>query len=161
MLTHKDPYGNASYLTSQNITSNQDLMNACAAEYYANRSGPWTAGPPDGDAFPSLPAILNGSTTISDEAQAQNTSHYLAEGADASVMAGYEAQHKLLVTALGTPSRAAYELINTNYGGFSMATMRPFSRGTITVSINQFPDLKRFVKLSPYSFNLPKPFSLR
>lgn len=107
------------------------------AEYYANRTGPWTAGPPDGDAFPALSYITNGSTTIPDAAIAQTAEAFLDEDTDPTVIAGYDAQRKLLVAALNETTRAAYELINTNYGAFSVAVMRPFSRGTVKLNSSE------------------------
>lgn len=108
-------------------------MYAAEQEYTMNRTGPWTAGPPDGNAFPALPYILNGSSTIISDAQAQTRGEYLQNGSDPTVIAGHDAQHILLVTALQDRTRAAYELLNFNYGAFSNAVMRPFSRGVVNV----------------------------
>jgi hypothetical protein len=113
-------------------------MTQAQEEYRLKRTGPWTAGPPDGDAFPSLQQIVDGTNTILSDAQAQNTDQYLPENTDPTVLAGYGAQHDLLVTALQNMTRAAYELLNFNYGAFSNANMRPFSRGTITVHVAFF-----------------------
>lgn len=108
-------------------------MNEYQEEYTANRTGPWTAGPPDGDAFPALSNIVEVNDTIVSDAGAQSNGAYLPEGSDSTVVAGYIAQHALQVRALQDNTRAGYELLNFNYGAFSNANMRPFSRGTITV----------------------------
>lgn len=103
-------------------------------QWTANRTGPWTAGPPDGNAFLALSYIVNGSDAIVTEAQNQPSDQYLPINTDSTVIAGFDAQRSLLLKALQDKSRAAYELLNFNYGAFSNANMRPFSRGTITVS---------------------------
>lgn len=108
-------------------------MKEAQEEYTVNRTGPWTAGPPDGDAFPALQYIIEGTNTIVSDARNQPGSQYLPENSDSAVIAGYAAQHKLLVSALQDETRAAYELLNFNYGAFSNAIMRPFSRGSIKV----------------------------
>jgi len=133
------PYQNQSYMTSSRVAANATLMNQAEAEYYASRTGPWTSGPPDGDAFPPLLAITNGSSAIVDAASTQSATTFLVNNSDSTVTTGFNAQRQLLVNALRNSSRAAYELLNTNYGSFSVANMRPFSRGTITLkSSNPF-----------------------
>jgi len=133
------PYKNQSYITSSIIAANATLMKQAEADFYANRTGPLTSGPPDGDAFPPLLAITNGSTAIIDAANMQSAGAFLVNNSDTTVTAGFDAQHRLLVNALQNSSRAAYELLNTNYGSFSVANMRPFSRGTIMLqSSNPF-----------------------
>ena len=120
-------------MTSVQIRYNDTLMTQAQIEYTNNRTGPWTSGPPDGDAFPALSHIVDSSDTIIREAQAQYVDEYLQVGSDQTVVAGYGVQHELLVNALQDETRAAYELLNFNYGAFSNANMRPFSRGTVTV----------------------------
>lgn len=128
------PYQNRSYITSQTILANATLNRQAEAEFYANGTGPWTSGPPDGDAFPPLSAITAGFNTIVAGAQSQTGGQYLASGSDATIIAGFDAQLALLTAALQNDSRAAYELLNYNYGSFSVANMRHFSRGTVIVS---------------------------
>lgn len=130
-----DPYQNHSYLTSVQIAHNNTLMDQAAAQYMDSRTGPWTSGPPDGDAFLSLPSMVNGSTSIVDIAQAQSADEYLVANTDPTVIAGFEAQRQLLIAALNSSDRAALEVLNFNYGAFSNANMHPFSRGTITVGL--------------------------
>lgn len=126
-----DPYQNPTLITSDTISTSQTLMAEAQAQFYANRTGPWTSGPPDGDAFPPLSAITNNSTSIVSRVNKQTATQYLVNGSDPHVISGFSAQLKLLVSALRDESRAAYELLNTNYGSFSIANMRPLSRGSI------------------------------
>jgi hypothetical protein len=102
--------------------------------YQANRTGPWTAGPPDGNAFPALSVLTNRSPSIITKAQTQKAMDYLPADVHPNVLAGFDAQRQLLIKALQDPKRAAYELLNFNYGVFSNVNMRPFSRGTVKAS---------------------------
>lgn len=116
------------------IASNYTLFNRFGAIYQANRTGPWTAGPPDGDAFPALSVLTNMSLSIITKAQTQKAIDWLPADVHPNVLAGFDAQRQLLIKALQDPKRAAYELLNFNYGAFSNVNMRPFSRGTVKVS---------------------------
>lgn len=116
------------------IASNYTLFNQFGAIYQANKTGPWTAGPPDGNAFPALSVLTNMSLSIITKAQTQRATDWLPADVHPNVLAGFDAQRQLLITALQDPKRAAYELLNFNYGAFSNVNMRPFSRGTIKVS---------------------------
>ncbi|KAK5201184.1 hypothetical protein LTR16_003550, partial [Cryomyces antarcticus] len=131
------PYNNHSHIYPTLLSTNASFNAAAEAEYYANRTGPWTAGSPDGVAFPSLPDIVNGSTSIADEAEKQADDEYLVPGLDATVVAGYGAQKSALIAALLDRNRAAYEIINNNAGSLTVATMRPFTRGTVQITSSE------------------------
>lgn len=88
-------------------------------------------------AFSPLPAVINGSTTISDAAAAQSPQQYLPAGSDPTVVAGFATQLSLLIDALSDPTRAGYEMLNANDGVLTVANMRPLSRGTVTLSSSQ------------------------
>ncbi|THY84721.1 hypothetical protein D6C93_08448 [Aureobasidium pullulans] len=127
------PYQKPTSLTSVQIASNYSLMSQFGATYQANRTGPWTAGPPDGNAFPALSVLTNRSFSIITKAQTQKAIDYLPPDIHQNVIAGFEAQRQLLIKALQDPKRAAYELLNFNYGAFSNVNMKPFSRSTVKV----------------------------
>ncbi|TKA65000.1 hypothetical protein B0A49_07968 [Cryomyces minteri] len=131
------PYNNHSHIYPTLLSTNASFNAAAEAEYYANRTGPWTAGSPDGVAFPSLPDIVNGSTSIADEAEKQADDEYLVPGLDTTVVAGYGAQKSALIAALLDRNRAAYEIINNNAGSLTVATMRPFTRGTVQITSSE------------------------
>ena len=116
------------------LTHDEEFAAAAWEEYWTNHTGPLTASAIDGVAFPALPYIVNGSTTIPDAAAAQSPQQYLLTGVDSSVLAGYEVQQQLLASALRDVTRAAYEIINANDGVLTVANMRPLSRGTVTLS---------------------------
>ncbi|KAH0270777.1 alcohol oxidase, partial [Aureobasidium melanogenum] len=128
------PYQKPTSLTSVQIASNYTLMSQFGAVYQANKTGPWTAGPPDGNAFPALSTLTNMSFSIVTRAQTQKAMDYLPEDVHPNVLAGFDAQRQLLIKALQDPRRAVYELLNFNYGAFSNVNMRPFSRGSVKLN---------------------------
>ena len=114
------------------LTHNSTFAGNAWLEYWTSHTGPLTTGAIDGVAFPALPYVTNGSIAIPDAVAAQTPEQYLPTGIDPTVLAGYAIQHSLMVSALQDPTRAAYEIINANDGVLTVATMRPFSRGTLT-----------------------------
>ncbi|KEQ94328.1 GMC oxidoreductase [Aureobasidium subglaciale EXF-2481] len=128
------PYQKPTSLTSMQIANNHTLMSQFSAMYQANRTGPWTAGPPDGNAFPALSFLSNRSLSIITKAQTQKASDFLPSDVHKTVLTGFDAQRRLLVNALRDPKRAVYELLNFNYGAFSNVNVRPFSRGTVKLN---------------------------
>lgn len=133
LTCREDPYQKPTSLTSVQIATNQTLMSQFGTLYATNKTGPWTAGPPDGNAFPALSVFGNRSLSIVNNAQLQKADEHLPPDTEKSVLAGFDAQRQLLIKALKDPKRSAYELLNFNYGAFSNVNMRPFSRGTVKV----------------------------
>lgn len=132
-------YGNMS-ITYRNQLNDAAVDDAARGEYYANRTGPYTAGLPDGVAFLSLPMLSNRSATLLSSASSA-PSAYLAADLDPTLCAGYTRQHSLLLSALANRSRAATEILNNNAGALVVANMRPFSRGSVHIrSSNPFDD---------------------
>ncbi|KAI9821656.1 MAG: hypothetical protein M1827_002237 [Pycnora praestabilis] len=127
------PYNN---LTSNpaELTTNATYNAEAEQEYYSMKDGPWTAGSPNGLAFPSLPSISNMSSSIIGSASSQDPSEYLVNDIDPTVLAGYAAQKKALVGLLSNNDVAAYEIINNNEGSLTVAVMHPLSRGTCQIS---------------------------
>ena len=119
------------------LTHNATFASDAWEEYWTNRIGPFTSGAIDGVAFPSLPYVVNGSTAIANAAAAQSPEQYLPVDTVGTVLAGYAKQHAMMTDALVDVTRAAYELINANDGVLTVATMRPFSRGTVTLNSPQ------------------------
>lgn len=127
-------YYNNSFTYSNQLAQNGTLNQLAMQEYYANRTGPWTAGPADGNAFPSLAQISEHAGAIVAHARRQNPLQHLRQGLDSTVVAGFEAQFPLIVDALNDPDRAVIELLNSNAGNLSPSNMRPFSRGTTHIA---------------------------
>lgn len=130
MLMHMaQGFNNQSYVYS-NILANQTINDAARQLYYANRTGPYTFGPPDGNAFLSLPQFSSRAAALASQAQSQSASQYLAPGLDASVVRGYTAQRKLLIPALNDTGRGAIEFLQDDSGNTQISNMRPLTRGT-------------------------------
>ena len=128
------PFYNASYANPTMLNHNETFASHAWSEYWTNRTGPFTSSAIDGVAFPALPYVVNGSTAITDAAMAQSPVQFLPGGVDTTVLNGYATQHSMMTAALTDVTRAAYELINANDGVLTVATMRPFSRGTVTLT---------------------------
>lgn len=127
------PYYNNTFPAPTDLITNDTFLEQAQAAYWANRTGPWTTGWIDGVAFPSLPAITDNILTTLHSALSQHPSRHLPANTDPTVLAGYTAQLPLLLAALHSTTRAAYEILNSNDGVLPVANMRPLSRGTLTL----------------------------
>ncbi|KAH0547745.1 hypothetical protein FGG08_000002 [Glutinoglossum americanum] len=102
---------------------------------------PWTAGSPNGVAFPSLPSITNTSADILNSADIQADDQYLVANSDPTVVAGYHDQKNALIRLLSSENVGAYEIISNNIGSLTVSIMHPFSRGTVEIgSSDPFDD---------------------
>ena len=116
MLMHMaQAFNNQSYIYS-NMLSNATINDAAQQLYYLNRTGPWTFGPPDGNAFLSLPQFSQRANALAAQAAAQGDADYLAPGLDPSVIRGYAQQRALLIPALNDTSRGAIEFLQDDSG---------------------------------------------
>jgi len=70
------------------------------------------------------------------DAANQSVAQHLLPGLDATVIAGYEAQKAILVNLLSRTDVGAYEILNDNIGLLAVATMHPFSRGSVHIQSN-------------------------
>ncbi|MCJ1477632.1 hypothetical protein MMC13_006305 [Lambiella insularis] len=128
------PYNNNSYPSPSELTTNATYNAESEAEYYSDKTGPWTAGSPNALAFPPLPLISNNSVAILSNASSQGATDYLLPGLDSTVVAGFQAQKDSLVRRLGTTTSAAYEIINNNAGSLTVSVMHPLSRGVCWIN---------------------------
>ncbi|KAK2627695.1 hypothetical protein QTJ16_002341 [Diplocarpon rosae] len=152
-------YDNASYFNIRMLNTNSTLFDQFSREYYANKTGgfhqcignyraplifpgPWTAGAINTIAIPSLPAVSNNWTNMVADASTQNTTQYLIPGLDRTIIAGFEAQKRILVDFLSRDDVGAYEILNDNVGLLAVAAMHTFSRGSVHIQ-------------SPRSFDQP------
>jgi choline dehydrogenase len=73
------------------------------------------------------------------DASNQTVTQHLLPGLDATIIAGYETQKTILVDLLSRTDVGAYEILNDNIGLLAVATMHPFSRGSVHInSTNPF-----------------------
>ncbi|PSK33546.1 Cellobiose dehydrogenase [Elsinoe australis] len=131
MLMHMSgAFNNLSYIYP-NILNNATIMDLARQQYYENRTGPWTFGPPNIDGFPSLPQISTRANDLRTQAEAQTSGQYLAAGLDASVIRGYDRQKQLLTPALSATDRAIIEFLQDNAGNSQISNQRPLTRGFV------------------------------
>ncbi|KAI4158477.1 MAG: hypothetical protein LQ342_007397 [Letrouitia transgressa] len=123
------PYNNDSYPSPSELTTNATYNAEAEAEYYARKTGPWTAGSPNALAFNPLPLISKRSDSILSAANGQQPTDYLIETLDSTLVAGFALQKQSLVRRLADTSIASYEIINNNAGSLTVSVMHPFSRG--------------------------------
>ncbi|KAH9220253.1 hypothetical protein DL95DRAFT_358025 [Leptodontidium sp. 2 PMI_412] len=132
-------YDNASYFNINMLNFNPTLLDQISREYYANKTGPWTAGAINTVAFPSLPSISKNWTNMMADASNQVAAQHLTPGLDRTLIAGYEAQKRILVALISRDDVGAYEILNDNVGLLAVAAMHTFSRGSVHIqSKNSF-----------------------
>ncbi|KAI9798211.1 MAG: hypothetical protein M1825_005402 [Sarcosagium campestre] len=132
------PYNNVSDSPAR-LSTNETYNAEARAQYYATKQGPWTAGSPNGVAFPSLPDTTNTTSDILAAVDSQSPSQHLVDDLDPTLVAGFSAQKDRLVELLGQRNIGAWEIINNNIGSLTVSVMHPFSRGTCHInSANPF-----------------------
>ncbi|KAG4440670.1 hypothetical protein IFR05_003868 [Cadophora sp. M221] len=132
-------YDNASYFNINMLNFNPTLLDQVSREYYANKTGPWTAGAINTVAFPSLPSISKNWTNMMADAANQVAAQHLMPGLDHTLITGYEAQKRILVALISRNDVGAYEILNDNVGLLAVAAMHTFSRGSVHIqSKNSF-----------------------
>lgn len=67
------------------------------------------------------------------DASSQIASKYLLPNLDPTIVAGFNAQKKQLAQLLNRTDVGAYEILSDNIGLLSVATMHPFSRGSVHI----------------------------
>jgi choline dehydrogenase len=134
MLMHMSQgFNNESYVYP-NIMQNKTINDWARSLYYKNRTGPFTFGPPDGNAFLSLPQISTRAQEIAQIASAYSTADYLADGLDETIIRGYARQRELLIPALEDNSRAVIEFLQDNGGNTQISNQRPLTRGSVHIN---------------------------
>ncbi|KAL3426544.1 GMC oxidoreductase [Phlyctema vagabunda] len=120
-------------LSAANFTGNATANAEALAEYKAQRTGPYTTGGSNFLAFLPLTTISNKSAEISATAAAQDAASFLPADTDASVVAGYEAQHKILERGLTASNIGLMEYIYSD-AVVLPGLQHPFSRGHVRIS---------------------------
>ena len=134
------PYQNTSYLTLTSIATNNTLYNQYYAEYFATKTGPFTAKASTALGFPSLSQILGTNTTTNFLSgiltNPNSTLPYLPSiyTNSPSLQAGYLSQLSQLIPLLANPTTPAYELLQNNAGALTPSLLHPLSRGTVSLS---------------------------
>lgn len=125
--------GNATYPTSTDLTGNATFWEESVELYFNNLTGALTKAQANYIAFPALTAITNDTDALVADLLAQDEGAYLPEiyASSPEMIAGYEAQKKLLAAQHGNGSVAAVEIPISGAGGVPNAVEKPLSRGTI------------------------------
>jgi len=123
-------YKSSSIQDVNSFADNATFNEESAAQYYASKTGPWTAKPSCAVAFPSLDQVTD--TASSMLASASSAPYNLPSTYDdePTLQAGYERQIASVLAELANENIPAFENLNNNAGGLDLALMRPLSRGT-------------------------------
>ena len=127
------PYLNPAIMDVDDFASNVTFNEASEAEYYASRTGPWTAKPSEAVAFPSLEQFVSNSSGLL-ASVTEDTTDYLPSNYESTLRAGYAKQQASILAELRNNNIPAFENLNNNAGGLDLANMRPFSRGTCHIT---------------------------
>lgn len=115
---------------------NQTFNASAAAEYAANRSGPWTYGRGNAIYFPSFQEFSNKCKNITALAAAQNALDFLPDryAKSEALRNGFLAQRKILIDHYLSVDAATGEIPIQPWGSSATAIQKPLSRGTLTLN---------------------------
>ncbi|ROT36220.1 alcohol oxidase [Sodiomyces alkalinus F11] len=118
------------------LQSNATFRALAEAEFAANRTGPLMIASGNAAAFLPFPVVApERFEAIAAAYEAQDPAAYLHEGADETVVAGYQAQKSRLADALRSMDAANYNLfIRGSQMEGSVVYLHPLSRGTIEIN---------------------------
>lgn len=117
----------------ETISLNSTIAQQCEQQYFASKSGPWTATPSQAVAFPSLQQFASDPSGMLSSVHS-DTADYLPPGYENTLRAGYARQSDSILSELSQSNIPAFENLNNNAGGLDVALMRPFSRGTCHIT---------------------------
>lgn len=143
MLRLAYDYTNTSYRYVNDFLRDPVYNEQCRAEFFASRTGPWTAKPSGAVAFPSLRQITDAGDVDSRIARARSAPDYLPSHYEneTTLQTGYLAQFISTLNDLNQSYTPAFENLNDNGGGLHLALMRPLSRGTTHITTSNPFDL--------------------
>ena len=147
---------NRTILDVDDFASNATFNQESESEYYASRTGPWTAKPSEAVAFPSLQQFVANSDGLL-ASVTEDATDYLPSNYESTLRAGFAQQQASILSELADDNIPAFENLNNNAGGLDLATMRPLSRGTCHIaSTSPFtqPAIDPRWLVHPFDFNL-------
>jgi choline dehydrogenase-like flavoprotein len=129
-------YSNYPYPSPDWLDNNQTWAEDQLAAYYENRTGPFTITYRSGSIVCFLPLqdFAEDYEQMIESAAAVDLASLLPEGADESVLAGYEAQRDLILDLYASSEATVQE---TAFGGgntLPIALLKPLSRGSIVIN---------------------------
>jgi choline dehydrogenase-like flavoprotein len=149
--------------TVSNAPSDPVISNDQAREmYYANRTGPWTVSGPTNFAFIPLNKVTDKSKEILDALSSQDAATFLPSGAHPSVVAGWDAQRKILAKHLSTDTMGASEIVQlaglaAPGPGHLVSFQHPFSRGYVAIKSAdpfEYPTIDLRYSTNPLDWNV-------
>lgn len=133
-LVHVDySYQVPNIIDVETISHNSTIAQRFEREYFASKSGPWTATPSQAVAFPSLQQFASDPSGMLSSVTSDITD-YLPSNYESTLRAGYARQRDSILSELSQSNIPAFENLNNNAGGLDIALMRPFSRGTCHIT---------------------------
>ncbi|KAN0071446.1 hypothetical protein V8E54_010042 [Elaphomyces granulatus] len=134
-------------LSRSNYTNNKTLDAEALQQYHSKHTGPYSAAYGDFLVFLPVKNYTNQSASIHQQALEQDTTAYLEADTPESVVAGYVAQHKLLVDGVNADNQAVLEL-----GSVRLASADPFGAPVADPAFLHNPlDLRLIVEAVKYT----------
>ena len=115
------------------MTTNATFAAESLKQYYSEHDGPYSSATGDYLVFLPVRNFTNQTASIYQEALEQDPTAYLETDTPASVVAGYVAQHKLLVDGVNAEDQAVAEFI-WDEGSIVLGLEHPFSRGSVRLA---------------------------
>ncbi|ETS73259.1 hypothetical protein PFICI_14864 [Pestalotiopsis fici W106-1] len=124
---------NPTFPRATELTANATFWDEAVDLYFNNLTGPLTKAQANYISFPALSAIADDSDTLVANLLEQTEGAYLPDiyASYPELVAGYEAQKRLLAAQLANGSVSAVEIPVGGNGGMLNALQKPLSRGTI------------------------------
>ncbi|KIX05367.1 uncharacterized protein Z518_06239 [Rhinocladiella mackenziei CBS 650.93] len=115
------------------LTVNATFYAEALALYLNNLTGPFTKAQASSTGFLSLEMITDEASSLLEDLSAQDATSYLPSvySSNQQLLAGFQAQRKILVDQLGAGSIAVLELPFSGAGSMPNALQKPLSRGTV------------------------------
>jgi choline dehydrogenase-like flavoprotein len=114
-------------------TNNTAFAAEALQQYYSKHTGPYSTAIGDFLVFLPVKNYTNQYASIYQQALEQDPTAYLEADTPESVVAGYVAQHKLLVDGVNAEDQAVLEFVWDD-GSIAIALQHPFSRGSVRLA---------------------------
>ncbi|OCL11630.1 GMC oxidoreductase [Glonium stellatum] len=116
------------------LSTNSTYLAEALAQYYANKTGPYTWGVGNSAAFLPLQTISTEFENIASQLRAQDPAAYLPESSDKTVINGYKAQRDIIAKSYESKGSAVFEFVTAGKEAVNLAFVKPISRGTIRIN---------------------------
>ncbi|PGH00984.1 hypothetical protein AJ79_08048 [Helicocarpus griseus UAMH5409] len=121
-----------SYPAPDIMTTNETFAAEALQQYLKHKTGPYTKAQANTIAFLSLPMITDQTEALIKSLKEQKSTAHLPDVySNEELLAGFEAQRRILAKQLGEGSVAALEMPFGGIGAMPNSIQKPLSRGTI------------------------------